>query len=192
MVQGNPPGYGQYIARHRDETSSQHLTGVKFATRYRFAGQLDAVSAHGYRELTSKIYSEALRVGLAYSAFEQLLKLPTLKGVAAVRLPKSMSVFRSDACEKFRKLLVEGSEGSLKDQLIGLVASGQNQDVLPVIRATRHAMFHGALSPGSMGFSSAKGLRFLESLSQGLFVEMDRLFAIYLNQINQTSASEDA
>ena len=43
-----------------------------------------------------------------------------------------------------------------------------------------------------MGFSSEKGLRFLESLSQGLFVEMDRLFAIYLNQSDQTSGSESA
>ena len=182
MVHGNPRGYGNYIASHRDETSVERKIVVKFATRYRFAGQLDQVSAHGFEKLTNDIYREALRVALGYSAFEQLMKLPKVRGLASVKIPHIASEFRSGPMEKFRNLLVEGSNLSLRQELLSLIESDKNQNVLPVIKATRNATFHGVLSPGSMGFRSMRGLKFLEGLSQGLFIEMDRLFDLYLQQ----------
>jgi hypothetical protein len=109
------------------------------------------------------------------------MKLPGMKGAAAVKLPDAAKEFRSIAFEKFRNLLIAGSSSALSRDLTRLIEAPQDQNVLPIIRATRHAMFHGVLSPGSMGFSSRRGHDFLEQLAQGLFVEMDRLWERYLS-----------
>ena len=81
-----PPGYGRYIFSHSKDTTPEHKAVIKFAARYRFAGQLESIQAHGYNDKTVAIYTETLRISLAYSAFEQLRKIDGLSGLANVKL----------------------------------------------------------------------------------------------------------
>ena len=173
-----PTGYEAYRVAHKDDTSSQHRNLVKFGERYRLAGQLESVSIHGYSSKTLMIYTAALRVALTYSAFEQLSSIPRLSGLASVRLPAAAVAFRSKTFDKFRVFVLSNSGPRLSKNLKTLSESSGDSNVLPIIEAIRHAMFHGSLTPGSIGFDSARGFQFLESLSQGLFKEMDRLFQL--------------
>jgi hypothetical protein len=174
-----PPGYGRYMFSHSDDASPDHKAIIKFAARYRFAGQLESIQAHGYGDKTVAIYTETLRISLAYSAFEQLIKIGGLSGIASVKIPSAAAKFRSSSFTKLRAQVLQANDPSLRDQIQRLVDSRSASDMLPVIKSIRHGMFHGVLTPGSLGTSSAVK-SFLDLLSQGLFAEMDRLFVLYL------------
>jgi hypothetical protein len=179
-----PPGYGRYIFAHSKEDSPEHKAIIKFAARYRFAGQFESVQVHGYSDKTTEIYSETLRISLAYSAFEQLVNVEGLSGISSVKIPAAANKFRSAQLEKLRSRVVRADNKKLVEQIERLINSKSSTDMLPVIKSIRHGMFHGALTPGSLGSSKAV-LTFLEDLSQGLFVEMDRLFGVHLARMQK-------
>jgi hypothetical protein len=179
-----PPGYGRYIFAHSKDDSPEHKAIIKFAARYRFAGQFEAVQVHGYSDKTTEIYSETLRISLAYSAFEQLLKVKGLSGISSVKIPAAANTFRSAQLEKLRSRVLRADSKKLVEQIQELIDSKSSTDMLPVIKSIRHGMFHGALTPGSVG-SSKTVFTFLEDLSRGLFVEMDRLFDVHLTRLQK-------
>ena len=169
-----PRGYQRWIIATKARGDEPDINLVQFATRYRFAGQLNRIELLNSSDETQETYLLALRIALAYSALEQLEGALSAKRVAV----KSMAIvnaFRSANLKKFREFLVVNSEVNLRNRLNAVINSGKNTDVRSVIEALRHTMFHGRLNPSASGLRSAGARAFLSALDQHLFLHMDQL-----------------
>jgi hypothetical protein len=186
----SPAGYNQYVAiQHRLGKKPLPLL-AKFDARYRFAGQLHSIEILGLSADATDAYLSALRLALAYSALETLTDAAFLKGKLHVKDATLATSFRSARLSKFRAFLIENTSANvLRGQLERLVAHPKDSDMLPVIAATRHLMFHGMLNPNSAGLTSKTARTFIESLGQATFREMDARMLAYLDEYKATLTS---
>jgi hypothetical protein len=171
-----PKGYQRWVIATKARGDEPDANLVQFATRYRFAGQLNAIDLLNSSDETQETYLLALRIALAYSALEQLEEALSNKRVA-VKSIAIATAFRSSSLKKFREFLVENSETNLRNRLITVIESAKNSDVRSVIEAVRHNMFHGRLNPTASGLRSKVARTFLASIDQHLFRHMDEMSA---------------
>ena len=177
-----PKGYHRWVIATKARGDKTDVNLVQFATRYRFAGQLNGIDLLNSSDETQETYLLALRIALAYSALEQLEKALSNKRVAV----KSIAIangFRSSSLKKFREFLVENSETNLRNRLITVIESAKNSDVRSVIEALRHTMFHGRLNPTASGLRGTVARTFLASLDQHLFQHMDEIAAVVFSEV---------
>ena len=169
-----PDGYIKYVKICKSLEVKPNPNFVKFATRYKFAGQLESIQVHGYSELTQQIYLESLRVSLAYSALESLNKTIGSKVITSLKEAELSEEYKSSTFSKLRHFLEVSCEPKLVNRLNNLSSSKKNSDLLPVIEAIRHLTFHGVLNPTNSGLSNQTALSFLQKLSYVLFQQMDK------------------
>lgn len=184
----NPKGYGRYvvIARARGERPDSKL--AKSAARYRFAKHLNRVEITATSRRNEDAYTKALRLSLAYSALEPLIAAKSLKGSISVSSQENAQLFRGPRLKKFREFLVQNSreDGSGKS-LNKMIDSAGSADVLPVVVAIRHLMFHGVLNPTAAGIGTKTALAFLDELASAVFAEIDRQMLMHLAEYEQDS-----
>jgi len=176
----NPTGYGAYASKCRKAGFKPDTRAAKFASRYKFAGQLNSIELLGYSTKSSEVYKVLLRLCLAYSALEQLQVLVRQKNLPI----KNEHLAKELKSEKFRKLqdfLLSESDEALERQLRKFLTSKRDANLGPVVRAIRHAMFHGSLNPSRAGLGTKSAFAFLENLGKTLFKTMDVTFTKWLD-----------
>ncbi len=176
----NPTGYGAYAAKLRKAGLKPNSAAAKFASRYKFAGQLNSMELLGYSVGSSKVYKILLRLCLAYSALEQLQALVNQKNLAIKNDQLSKDI-KSEKFRKFQDFLIDESDEALERELRKFLSSNGDTNLGPVVRAIRHSMFHGSLNPSRAGLGTKSALAFLENLEKSLFRTMDRRFSEWLS-----------
>lgn len=179
----NPKGYGRYVvlARVRGERPDSKL--AKSAARYRFAKNLSRVEITAISSLNEEAYTKALRLSLAYSALEPLIKAKSLNGSISVSSKKNAQLFRGPRLKKFREFLVQHSrEDGSKKSLIQMINSTGSADVLPVVVCIRHLMFYGILNPTAASIGTKTALSFLDELAYEVFAEIHRRMLAHLEE----------
>lgn len=171
-----PPGYGQYQARSRALGLATNPQIAKFAARYKFAGQLNSIELLGASEALTAAYLASLRLSLAYSAFEALISALTMKGSVSLKSEDLAVGFRSASLARFRAFLTDQPQTqAMRRRLEKFAASARDTDMLPVVEATRHLMFHGVLNPSAAGITSKSAITFIDRLCFRVFEEMNLL-----------------
>ena len=177
-----PPGYGRYQAANRARGQTPNPMIAKFAGRYRFAGQLNSIEILGASEASQTAYLISLRLALAYSALETLISALQLKGSIALPSPELASEFKSPRLGKFRSFLSEYSRpGVMTRRLTKLITTPADSDVLPIVEATRHLMFHGLMNPTAAGLTTKTPIGFLDRLTVRVFTEMNTRSGAYFD-----------
>lgn len=155
---------------------------AKFAARYRFAGQLNSIEILGASEVSQTAYLFSLRLALAYSALETLVSALELKGSISLKSEDLSREFRSAPLKRFREFLLAHSRSATMRRLERLITTDRDTDVLPVVEATRHLMFHGVLNPTGAGLSSKTASSFIDRLGSRVFREMNTRSAVYFDE----------
>jgi len=177
-----PRGYQRWVIATKARGDKPDVNLVQFATRYRFAGQFNAIDLLNSSDETRETYLLALRIALAYSALEQLEEALSNKRIAVKSIVLA-NAFRSSSLKKFREFVTENSDTKLRNRLMTVANSEQNSDVRAVIESLRHTMFHGRLNPSASGLRSKVARTFLASLDQHLFQHMDEMSASLFSEI---------
>jgi hypothetical protein len=188
----DPRGFRQYVAICARVGRKPENLVAKFAARYRFAHQIQSIEILKLSVQSRKAYVGVLRLSLAYSAYEVIADLRSLRGSASLKSSDLAEVFRSSRLGKFRTFLMQSKQAeSLQRQLEKLGSSTRDSNVLPVVVATRHLMFHGLLNPTAAGLTSKTALKFVDDLACALFQEMDRLMDDYLTEFKMEIQARD-
>jgi hypothetical protein len=186
-----PPGYGQYQAVSRAIGHTPNPMIAKFAARYRFAGQLNSIEILGASEASQTAYLISLRLALGYSALETLISALQLKGSIAITSPELASEFKSPRLGKFRSFLEEHSRPGVMARRLGkLVTTPDDSDVLPVVEATRHLMFHGVMNPTAAGLTTKTSILFLDRLGSRVFEGMNTKSSAYFEAFLKDSQKQ--
>lgn len=175
----NPTGYGAYAAKCRKAGIKPDNRAAKFASRYKFAGQLNSIELLGYGIKSSEVYKVLLRMCLAYSALEQLQVLVDRKNLP-IKNEQLAKDIKSSKFKKFQEFLLSESEAALERELSKFLSSKRDANLSPAVRAIRHTMFHGNLNPSRAGLGTKSDLLFLENLERVLFTTMDQEFSKWL------------
>ena len=146
---------------------------ARFATRYRFAGQLKSIELLGSSSTANELYTLVLRISLAYSALESLDK--HLGDRKSVKSENVASMLRSKNLSKFMDFIIGESDKSLSNRLKTFYDSKKSSDVRPIIEALRHSMFHGQFNPTASRLSTKSGREMLGELDLAIFKHMDKL-----------------
>jgi hypothetical protein len=171
-----PRGYQRWVIATKARGDKPDVNLVQFATRYRFAGQLNAIDLLNSSDETRETYLLVLRIALAYSALEQLEKALSNNRIAVKSIVLA-NAFRSSSLKKFRGFLIENSDTKLRNRLMTVIDAAKSSDVRAVIESLRHTMFHGRLNPSASGLRGKVARAFLVSLDQHLFQHMDEIAA---------------
>lgn len=182
-----PQGYVAYLllAKERGQTPDTQL--AQCDARYRFARNLETVVLDGFSEQAQTAYTSALRVALAYSALEPLKSARNLHGKLSVRDQQLADAFRSLRLTRFREFLMNNEQATrVQKPLQQLIDSPNSSDVLPVVLATRHIMFHGGLNPTASGITTKTATAFLDNLATAVFREIDTHMLQHLQEFRKS------
>jgi len=167
-----PKGYTKYVKTLAANGTRPPSIVAKFATRYKFAGQINSLEILGASDSISEAYLLCLRLSLAYSALETLESAVSSKNIP-LKSAGLAKVYKSSRLEKFRAFLVEESDSSLRGELKKLAESKNDSNLNPVIRALRHTMFHGTFNPTRAGITTKTSIAFIRELEKTLFLTME-------------------
>ena len=180
----HPRAWGRYLAA---PSVSGRPSGdlMRFGARYDLASSLEGVTFQGMPEPTADSYASALGVALAYSALEALDTVIQQRGTHSVVGDREfMRRYRSPSLLKLRSLLEStASPVSLRTSLQAIAADATNDDVMPVVRALRHTVFHGDFTADDPGAAKSKQVcRFIKDLWEALLLTADIEFELYLDR----------
>lgn len=169
-----PDLYGEYIQRLADLGKKPNKRLVRFATRYKFAGQIEWIKLLDSSADSAAVYTLGLRIALGYSAFETLSAYLGKSNIPIHAKPASVSL-RSDAASKLKAYLLAESTGKNLRQLEKFYLSKGDSDINPVVTAIRHSMFHGQFNPSAAGARSKAAQKVLLQIDLALFSSMNDL-----------------
>ena len=72
-------------------------------------------------------------------------------------------------------------------RLARLITTPDDSDVLPVVEATRHLMFHGVMNPTAAGLTTKTSILFLDRLGLRVFEEMNTRSGAYFEAVLRDS-----
>lgn len=171
-----PPGYGQYQAKSRALGQPTNPLIAKFAARYKFAGQLNSIEILGASEAQTAAYLASLRLSLAFSAFETLFSALGVRGSFSLKSKALAVAFRRAGLAWLRAFLTDQPQtAAMRRRLENFAGSARKTDILAVVEATRHLMFHGVLNPSAAGITTKSAIAFIDGLCFRVFEEMDAL-----------------
>lgn len=174
-VHRNPSAWKSY-RQAVDDGRADHLGELsRFQARYSMASRLEDVTFEGLGEATSAGYTEALRVGLCYSALEALECVPSIgKGSVRVDSLPLADAFRSSKCTQLRELLLKHTSRQTKVSIEKLASDESQVNVRWLAAGMRHLMFHGVLTPWGAGLGKSKWMRsFVCELSREVLAAAD-------------------
>lgn len=167
-----PSGFRQYAAVSRSQRKSPDRNLARYAARYKFAGQIESVEMRAFTPHLVDSYTLVLRLSLAYSAYESLVAYCTPRQLP-IKDEHIAATLKSATCRKLKEFLIDGSDKALRNELTAFFDSPGNKNLLPVIKALRHSMFHGQLTPTAAGLTAVPARKLLEDLERKFFEEMD-------------------
>jgi hypothetical protein len=159
----NPKGFGKYAESRRKSGDNIDVFAARFASRFNFASQIESIKFDNFGEETADAYLLLLRISLGYSAFESLFTFLSTSDIS-VKNAQLAKALKTKPLSKLRQFVLDESDKKLNNQLLAFFGNAENCDLLPFIRALRHAMFHGQLSPSAAGLRSKTARTFLRKL----------------------------
>lgn len=160
---GLPSSYGAYVnllnsgiplSKFGFHTTRSQV--FRFANRFRVARSFESVQLKDYSEPTNRAYGALFRILLVFSAAEQYQTITKLdwSRLETLLLP----VERDECLDELRRVDANGrffdavctrtTDSKLSDVVRECIA-GTRKELLPVVRAVRHAFAHGDLAPGA-------------------------------------------
>jgi hypothetical protein len=160
----------------------------RFAQRFRLAKSFQSITFAGYSAVTSRAYAALLRVFLAWSAFEILLRAMGLKQKDTAPLfdrhgASSVldNIRETDHDGKVAKFLLANANPTHQDVLSTFLTGG-SVNVGYFISGVRHVFAHGILTAHAGGASPEAMTDVCTSLSEFLLRVMDAEFSRCLDE----------
>jgi hypothetical protein len=179
----HPHAWGRYI---KAPSVAGKPTGefARFCARYSLASALKGVTLKGVSGPTAEAYSSALGVALAYSSLESLNKATHRRGAQHVIGDEALARrYRSTSLSKLRFHLESTADSVSLRARLAAVSDLDDDDVMPVAKALRHAVFHGDFTAYGAGAAKSKTVRnFLDNLKEALLLTADVQFELYLDR----------
>lgn len=191
---GHPAGWSKinklYSQEWRPGAHSKHFpcsaaTLNRFAHRFRLAKQIGSVQLHGYQRSTSAAYAATLKLFLAYSAFEMLMKVAKIprnsidSAYTAFRMEDRANkaakrIGKADPGGKFLRA-VKGLAGITEQnrKIIDQFISGRSKKLPHTIACVRHGFVHGELAATPAGVKPAAQKATVTAMTDFLFNIMD-------------------
>jgi len=176
------------VVSHRDLLSQQEFTKAsRYRARYDFAKEFRDISTPSVSQQTKESYFVLLKLGLAYSAIETLEKLLENGRRVAVRDEAFTAGLESGEFTKFLAHLQDRARRNEYDSskyLEKYLNPKRNVDLADFVRHSRNVVFHGSVTPHSIGLSSSKNRRELVlSLANSSLVACNREFSSWAKRI---------
>ena len=162
----------------RHSKNKKELT--RFGFRYRLAKGFVEITAKGIGK-TLKGYNSILKIFLAYTAYEQLIRASVGLNVYGLLRIESNTIVDKVLADKLRKnimlidFLIENSNGALVKQLISF-RNNTNNDIVCIGYAIRNVFAHGELTATAVGTSLKSQRDVLEELADTLLNYCDDNF----------------
>jgi hypothetical protein len=137
------------------------------------AANLESIEITGLGRDSSQGYLALIKISFAYSALEIIERDRAIMGRVSINHPKLASKLKSEHFEVLQKYLKNSAKTKALKSDLEKFLLGDSSVLVPVVRAIRNTMFHGVLTPHTVGRLIKGRLRVLEKLS---------LFAI--NEVN--------
>ena len=173
-----------YIRIHNEEKKQL----VRFVYRYRLAKCFDSTNAAGVGR-TLKSYDSILKVFLAYTAYEQLMKVAPRLGVFKVFPIEINQIIEKEQAENIRSqnailsFLVKNSQKKELSLKIINFQKGLTDDIACVAYALRNVYAHGELTPTAIGIRNSKDQKILIDLADSILEYCDELFSISIEKL---------
>lgn len=143
-----------------------------FFARYRLVTEITGLEFHSLKGSTARGYEIGVRLGLAYTALETLQKA-TGRQLPAVKDGKAARILRGLRRSEFETFIEStASSKKLRERLKSMFASQKIMDLMPLLEAIRHSVFHGSYTPKSSGFTKSAEVRLLLDLVFHLVVDL--------------------
>ncbi len=183
-------GWGAYNVLCREGVITRDPRIHRFQSRYTMAMQLETVIFTGMNEATAAAYTAALRVGLAYSAFETLVvALPDLKGGLVIKNKRLADSIRTKRNVKLHNLLLDDTDDrdiKLVKQIAQFLAN-TSTDCRPVAERIRHLTFHARLTATNSGMrASNSNVLCITELATATLAAASTAFGAWVLQISES------
>ena len=96
-------------------------------------------------------------------------------------------ILKSSRLRKLRGYLLAESDKSLSNELERFFGAPGDNNLMPVIRALRHSMFHGQFTPSGAGLTSKYAQEVLEQIEHKFFQVMELASAKAFMELSATA-----
>ena len=185
-------GWRAYNALCRGGVVTRDPRIHRFQSRYKMALQLETVIFTGMNEATAAAYTAALRVGLAYSAFETLTAaVPDLEGGLVIKNKELADSIRSRRNMRLHSLLLDNSDDR-DNRLVKQIAQflgNSSADCRPVAERIRHLTFHARLTATNSGMrASRSNVLCIQELANATLSAASKAFGAWVLQTSESQS----
>jgi hypothetical protein len=151
----------EVITARAELTPKEFAAASRFKARWEFASQLTMFSANSLQDRTLRGYFALTKLGLAYSAVEALQQTTGKGWNLFLRHDELAARIAGGELEKLIKHIQNAAQAVAKKEKrtykpeIEVYLTGEKQsDLLPLVKHSRHVMFHGAITPTSVALAN--------------------------------------
>lgn len=140
-------------------SKSEFGAATRFKARFEFASNLRAFEIDGFSSLTANAYFAFTKLGLAYSAVEAFQRLVGKGWQLKLREPAISFAIENGELQALVKHLVRAAEGhqyGKPDEVRPYLGGSYVEDLLPLVAHSRHVMFHGSVTPGTVKLATKR------------------------------------
>lgn len=128
------------------------------------AANLESIEITGLGRDSSQGYLALIKISFAYSALEIIERDRAIMGRVSINHPKLASKLKSEHFEVLQKYLKNSAKTKALKSDLEKFLLGDSSVLVPVVRAIRNTMFHGVLTPHTVGRLIKGRLRVLEKV----------------------------
>jgi hypothetical protein len=189
-----PDEWNKYCKRVRRKDVSALTNWNRFAARYRAASSFSNAEFWNVSKEVARGYSNAIKLLLAYSAFEAACKAAG-KDHNKVILSSEIGIYKQARIKLLKAFgLFSESDFPIRQALNGKLAKrvddfflSKTDNLQPVAASLRHLFAHGIWTPVGAKALTKGACDALDLLSQRLLHGADALFNEYLDHLEQKS-----
>lgn len=153
----------EFVVQNRLALTSREFSALsRFKARFDFAHNLRSFSTLGISKPTEEAYFVLMKLGLAYSAVEAL-QLALGKGrnfkLEVSTLRAFVAAGELDALIKHLLAAAKQQKRDNSSELTVFLEPDCPSDLLPLVKHSRHVMFHGSATPNSLKLAGSKRRR---------------------------------
>lgn len=196
MYEDKPPTVSAWsrVLMHRDVLTRQEFSRAsQYRARYEFAKDFRDLSIPTASDQTRESYFVLLKLGLAYSAIETLENLLEQRRRVVVRDEAFVAALESGEFNKLLSHLRDRAKRNGRDNSKNLDKYEKprpGENLADLVRHSRNVVFHGSITPTSIGLGSSKKRRGLVlGLANSSLVACNREFARWVTGIEKRPKS---
>ncbi len=168
-------GLREYVRARASSGLKVEADLSKFSARLAMVDGMSSLKIDGLSDATARGYQSLIKIAFLYSALDLIRKDPAIRGQISIKNAKVAEALKVEEFRDLRDYLVHSSDSSTLGQDLDKFFRGTSADLLPVVRAIRNTMFHGALTPHAGGRPTLSRLKVYEELLTVVGSEVRRL-----------------